>query len=54
MPFSLQRNDITRVDADASLTLEQKNAAFVAITDETQRAFKETLGEKAYKLTNRK
>jgi hypothetical protein len=39
----------TRVDADASLTLEQKNAAFDAIALETQRAFKETLGEKAFR-----
>ena len=39
----------TRVDADAGLTLEQKNAAFEAIAHETQRAFKEALGEKAFR-----
>jgi hypothetical protein len=38
-----------RVDADATLTLEQKNAAYEAIAHETQRAFKEALGEKAFR-----
>ncbi len=39
----------TRLDADPSLTPEQKNAAFEAIAQEAQRAFKETLGEKAFR-----
>ena len=38
-----------RVEADPGLTLEQKNAAFEAIAQETQRAFKEALGEKAFR-----
>lgn len=37
------------VEANATLTPEQKSAAFQAITDETQKAFKEALGEKAYR-----
>jgi hypothetical protein len=38
-----------RVEADSNLTLEQKNAAFEAIAQETQRAFKEALGDKAFR-----
>jgi hypothetical protein len=38
-----------QVDADIALTPSQKQAAFAAIQEETDRALKETLGEKAYR-----
>jgi hypothetical protein len=42
------------VAADPALTLEQKQAAERAIAEETEAAFKEALGEKAYKLFSRR
>ncbi|HWN94811.1 MAG TPA: hypothetical protein VNT99_07250 [Methylomirabilota bacterium] len=39
----------TRVETDPTLTPEQKQVAFEAIADETQRAFKQALGEKAFR-----
>lgn len=38
-----------RVDSDPSLTPQQKAAAYDAIAQETQRAFRQTLGEKAFR-----
>jgi hypothetical protein len=38
-----------RVNSDPALTPEQKSAAFAAIESETQRAFKEALGDKAFR-----
>jgi hypothetical protein len=38
-----------QVDTDANLTPEQKQAAHAAIVDETERAIKEALGDKAYR-----
>ena len=38
-----------RVEGDPTLTPRQKAAAFQAIADETQRAFKEELGDKAFR-----
>jgi hypothetical protein len=43
-----------RVEADPTLTAQQKAAGFQAIADETQRAFKETLGEKAFRQLMRR
>lgn len=37
-----------RIEAEANLTPQQKSAAYQAITDEAQNAFKETLGDTAY------
>ena len=37
-----------RVEAEPTLTPQQKSAAYQAITDEAQNAFKETLGDKVY------
>ncbi len=42
------------VDADPNLTPQQKNAAFRAIANETQRAYKEALGEKAFRYFERR
>jgi hypothetical protein len=41
--------ECTRVEADPTLTPQQKAAAFQAIADETQRAVKETLGDQAFR-----
>jgi hypothetical protein len=38
-----------QVDADPNLTPQQKTAAYDAIAQETQRAFREALGEKAFR-----
>jgi hypothetical protein len=44
----------TRVGTDPTLTPQQKNAAFRAIADETQRAVKEVLGDKAFRYLMRR
>ncbi|HTD65107.1 MAG TPA: hypothetical protein VK846_01085, partial [Candidatus Limnocylindria bacterium] len=42
------------VEADSNLTTQQKDAAFQAIANETHRAYKEALGEKAFRYYERR
>ena len=44
----------TKVEADSNLTPQQKDAAFQAIATETQRVFKDKLGDKAFRYYSRR
>jgi hypothetical protein len=44
----------TQVATDPTLTVQQKQAAYAAIQDETERAFKEALGEKAFRYYSKR
>ena len=46
--------ECARVEADPSLSPQQKAAGFQAIAEETQRAFKESLGDKAFRQLMRR
>ncbi|HEY0551623.1 MAG TPA: hypothetical protein VGF13_18610, partial [Verrucomicrobiae bacterium] len=43
-----------QVEADPNLTPQQKDAAFRAIAEETQRVYKQALGEKAFRYFSKR